>query len=55
LNNITFYDKTAKQKHLFSVKQQDYPLLMVDEIFDLEENPNEYIEFFDVDEEYIDW
>lgn len=54
-NGVTFYDKTATQKHLFTIKQIDDPLMTEEDIFDLEENPNEYLEFFDVDEEYIDW
>jgi Reverse transcriptase (RNA-dependent DNA polymerase) len=53
-NNVTFYDKTAKQKHLFTVRQPDNSPVKVDDVFDLEENPNQYLEFFDVDEEYID-
>ncbi|MCK2127002.1 hypothetical protein MX652_09895 [Thauera aromatica] len=54
-NGVTFYDKTATQRHLFTIKQIDDPLVTENDIFDLEENPNEYLEFFDVDEEYIDW
>lgn len=53
-NGVTFYNKNATQKHLFTIKQADPLLEIPDDIFELEENPNEYLEFFDVDEEYID-
>lgn len=54
-SSVTFYDKNASQKHLFTIKAADPLLDIPDDIFELEENPNEYLEFFDVDEEYIDW
>jgi len=54
-NGVTFYDKNSTQKHLFTIKETPFLLGYADDIFELEDNPNEYLEFFDIDEEYIDW
>jgi hypothetical protein len=52
-NAVTFYERNATQRPLFSVNPT--PLgPSQDEILDSEDNPNDLVEFEDVDEEYID-
>ena len=54
-NGLTFYDRSATQSPLFTVKDEDDEFDSGEAVFDQEENPNSRLNFFDVDEEYIDW
>jgi hypothetical protein len=54
-NGVTFYDRTATQVPLFTVKEEDDHFGADEDVFDQEENPNRRLTFADVDEEYIDW
>lgn len=51
---VTFYDPTRSQRALFSVHEDDDLGLTQNDILRLERNPNPFVEFLDVDEEYID-
>ena len=50
---VTFYDRAARQSLLFVPKNalEDKELKG---ILDMEDNPNEYLDFLEVDEKYID-
>jgi hypothetical protein len=48
---VTFYDRGRKQSALFNIVAPDKSRT---EVLDMEGNPNEFLEFVDVDEEYID-
>ena len=54
-NGLTFYDRSATQSPLFTVKDEDDEFDSGEAVFDQEENPNSRLNFSDVDEEYIDW
>jgi hypothetical protein len=54
-NGVTFYDRTATQAPLFTVKDEDDEFGLGEDVFDQENNPNRRLTFAGVDEEYIDW